>query len=139
LIGTGRADIGFFWNGFVALTNWAALRMAVAWGVRAVAFTYLAITLIHFLLLSGIVQRLIRLRWPDYLKAIGLPSVSALLMGLMVALATIPLQGRGVSPPIQLLVLCLWGALVYTGLNLVSNRTFLRSVLQLLLPSERSS
>src|SRR6478672_2590394 len=84
LLAKGRADIGFWWNIFVAAANLGIFSLVVSWGPVAVAAGYVALSVVYFVLILSILGRLIALSWRQYLALLMRPAIAALVMAVVV-------------------------------------------------------
>ncbi|MFX0206074.1 MAG: MOP flippase family protein [Candidatus Hodarchaeota archaeon] len=80
LLAKGRADIGFYWNVFAVIMVSIAVLVGVNWGIVGVAFAILTLQVPFFIILHPIVNRLIKLKFSQYFKAIQSPFLCSAIM-----------------------------------------------------------
>ncbi len=80
LLAKGRADIGFYWNIFAMIAVSIAIVIGVHWGINGAAMALLILALPSFLILQPIVNRLIEMRFENYLKALKIPFICTAIM-----------------------------------------------------------
>jgi O-antigen/teichoic acid export membrane protein len=132
LLAKGRADIGFWFNVYVAIENLIVFSIFVKSGTTAVAMAYLVIVSINFVLLQTIINYILALSWRAYLSAIMSFAIFALIMGLIVRFcwyAIEPKTGIGLLSTATLLIV---GAAVYAFCVLIFERAYLRNIVALL-------
>ena len=82
----GRSKLGFRWAVFTAIVNVTAFTVIVGHGAEAIAWTWVILIAVYWLLLTVILRSLIRLPVGGYLRAfVPSLSISALLVGVLVA------------------------------------------------------
>ncbi|WP_026692745.1 teichuronic acid biosynthesis protein TuaB [Peribacillus kribbensis] len=81
ILAKGRANIAFYWDSGMLLLYGAALYAAVLTGsLEWVAWSYVAVSVINFILGRWLLAALISLRWASYLQSLALPFVLSLIM-----------------------------------------------------------
>lgn len=80
LLAKGRPDIGLYWNVFVVIVLSFAVIGGANWGINGVAAAILLMQVPLFLIIQPIVNRLIDLKFSQYLNAIKLPFVCSVIM-----------------------------------------------------------
>ena len=80
LLSKGRADIGFYWNLFTVIIIAIGVFIGVNWGIVGVAFAILIVQIPLFIIIQPIVNKLIHLKFSQYLKAIQSPFICSLIM-----------------------------------------------------------
>lgn len=133
LLAKGRPDIGFIWNVIIAVVNTAVFLVAVDLGLQAVAWAYMILTLIYFVIFhSFVLNAVIGLRLGEYLASISRPALMSVVMGLVVGagyLAITPLAFNNVA---KLVCLVVTGVLTYAVLALVMESSYLGDLWNLL-------
>ena len=76
----GRADIGFYWNIIAMIWVSIAVSIGVNWGVNGVATAVLSLQLPLFLIIQSIVNKLIEIKYLQYLKSLKTPLISSAIM-----------------------------------------------------------
>ncbi|MDQ3847541.1 MAG: MOP flippase family protein [Thermoproteota archaeon] len=131
LLAKGRADIGFYWNVFVAIINFFSFWFAVSYGVNAVAWTYAFLSIIYFFLIVRILQYVISLPWKQYFAVFIYPAVSSAVMGSLVYVSFF-VALKKIDIQIALPILIILGGSVYIFSILILEKHNLLSFWQLL-------
>lgn len=132
LLAKGRADIGFKWNVCVAAGNTAIFWWFVRYGVFAVAWSFVAASVVYTVGGFMILYHVIRLRWSAYLAVLARPAFFSGLMGAAVHAGSVWLTGLMASRTLLLLGLVAAGAAVYFALMALFERPYLREMASLL-------
>lgn len=81
ILAKGKANIAFYWDAGVLVLYGAALFLAVAsHNLKVVAWTYVLVSLVNFLVGRWLLTLLIYLRWRHYLKTILIPFLLSILI-----------------------------------------------------------
>lgn len=109
----GRADWGFKWNVFVVAVNAFAFWLAVGSGILGVAWAYVLVSSLHFVLICALMKRLIHLELCQYFGVFKKPLLAALAMSVVVQV--VYLMTHAVAGPNvwELIALITAGALTY--------------------------
>ena len=129
----GRADIGFKWNMFLALTNTACFLLAAPYGVFAIASTYAVLTVLYFFGDRWLLYRVIRLKLGELFSALTVTWLMTIGMATTVLLAHTFLGGAIASETASLIALIGLGAAVYCGSMWIFEKRFVKSTIALLL------
>jgi len=132
LLAKGRADIGFKWNVFVALTNTLVFWLAVQRGVYAVAWSYLVLSILFIIIGRMILQAVIGLPWRDFVAVLIRPFLVALGTGTMVFTFFALLDNQPVNRILLLTMLVALGMVVDILLIGVFERRFVSESWKLL-------
>ncbi len=85
LLAKGRADIGFKWNVTVAAINTAVFWMcAKYYGVYAVAWSWVALSILYAILMQLILNYIVKLQFVDYVASFSKSLILSIGMGLVV-------------------------------------------------------
>jgi O-antigen/teichoic acid export membrane protein len=123
IITKGRVKTGFIWNCIIALCNTAVFLIAARRGAAAVAAAYSAVSLVYFLLsFRSYYAVTIRLSLRSYVRNIMLPVVMSAVMGTAVFGLHLALGRAHLGLLVELPMLVLSGAAVYTMLNMFLTR-----------------
>jgi len=76
----GRPDIGFKWNLFALCFIATAFFVGVKWGIVGVAVAYALVSIILSPIIQSITNRLIGLKWKDFLKQFINPTMGSMLI-----------------------------------------------------------
>lgn len=115
LLAKGRADIGFKWNVMVAIVNTCVFWGAAQASLLAVAMSYAVVSVLYWFGGRLILERLIGLKWREYIVALRVPIICAATMGLVVHVAGHAVRQTGWSPGIVLGALVVGGVFVYAA------------------------
>ncbi|PLT31816.1 teichuronic acid biosynthesis protein TuaB [Peribacillus deserti] len=81
ILAKGKADLAFYWDGGMLLLYGGALGIAVNTNsLEIVAWTYVLVSIINFILGRWLLSWLIGLRWSRYLRTVAIPFVLSLLI-----------------------------------------------------------
>jgi len=84
LLSKGRADISFYWNILGAVVSLALMGAAARWGVIGIAYARVVVAMIFFSLQFALRWYIIRMRPREFLNALKIPLLSAMVMALLV-------------------------------------------------------
>lgn len=134
LLGKGRADLGFIWDLVVALFNGVAIWLVVKQGVLEVAIVYVIVSFLNFILGRQLLYHVIQLKAKDYFSSLAKPTVSTLIMGIVVFLAqTAALHIFDMKPNWFLLVgLITLGAIIYFFILISIDKPYIKYALKLI-------
>ena len=133
LLAKGRPDIGFIWNVFIAVVNTAVFLVAVNLGLQAVAWAYMILSLIYFVILHSIVLNfVIGLRLGACLASISRPALMSVVMGLVVGAVYLAITPLAFNIVAKLACLVATGVMTYTVLALVMESSYLGDLWNLL-------
>jgi O-antigen/teichoic acid export membrane protein len=125
LLAKDRPDVGFKMNAFMLVVTALALWTVVGLGVAAVAWTYLGVVAISFLVWCHVLRAVVGFGLHDYLSAIGWPALLALGMGAAMEAAYLVIR-QGVAEPATILaILALAGVASYAVLVVRYRRRYL--------------
>jgi teichuronic acid exporter len=127
-----RPDIGFKVNLARLVGVAGALYLAVHESLLAVAWAYVGVSAVLFVVTRLVLERLIGLSWRDYLFTLLRPALMTLVMGLAVLLVTIPLEEVLDDARALFALQVLAGAATYAALVLTLDRSYARSIWALL-------
>ncbi len=129
----GRADLGFKWNIFVATTNLIVFWLLVKQGVLAIAWAYVILSFIYFVLIRFLMKYIIGLEWSEYLSVFKNPVLATLIMGFVVQ--SVFMFGHGLLGIniFSLMLLVMTGAITYSALIFRLEKTYLKELVNLLL------
>jgi O-antigen/teichoic acid export membrane protein len=128
----GRADIGFYWNLFVALVNTLVFWVAVKYSVHYVAGSYAILCILYFIISRSILRRIIGLSWTSYLRVLYMPFIFSILMGCFVY-AFSSIRCIRMSNVVLLFTQILFGGLFYLSLLIIFQKKYLLEMVPLLL------
>jgi len=106
LLAKGRADIGFWLNVAGTAVTVVVLWFVVGYGTSAVAWAHTVINIAFVVVELWVIRRIIGMRAPAYLRCLARPTLTTVLMGLVVAglYALLRLTSLGDTPELVLLV-----------------------------------
>lgn len=113
LLARGRADIGFKWNIFVAITNTLVFWFIVRYGVYALAWSEVVLCTMYFFITLRILHLLIGLDQTKYLTTLIRPTAISIAMGIAVIIAHTCLTGFAISKLLLLFGLIALGVVAY--------------------------
>jgi O-antigen/teichoic acid export membrane protein len=125
LLAKDRPDIGFRMNVFVLLFTGIALWSVVGLGVAAVAWTYLGVVVVSFLVWCRVLRTVVGFGLRDYLSAIAWPGLLALGMGAAMEAAYLAIRHGAAEPATILAVVAVVGAASYAALVVRYRRPYL--------------
>jgi O-antigen/teichoic acid export membrane protein len=109
----GRADIGFYWNlvysGVVFIVFWFTVQHSIF----MMAWSYVIISILSFILLGYIVLSVIDLKWIEYLQNILRPLFIIICMGVILYTSKGLLLKYNVNAYITLPILIIEGIIIY--------------------------
>ncbi len=123
-----RPDLGFKLNLLRIAIIGAAFSIAIGGGMKAIAWSFLGVTLIMAIVIGGILNRLIGLTLRGYLGAIRGPSLLAAAMVAAVLVATPGLSAALGGDGAVLIAQVALGVIVYLGFALLFAREEIRAV-----------
>jgi len=119
----GRPDIGFKWNLFTLCFIATAFFVGVKWGIVGVAVAYTLVSIILSPIIQSITNRLIELKWKDFLKQFINPTMGSMLIIVVVFSLKIFLLNRFVLSQFAILISSvLLGVGVYTSFIYLKER-----------------
>lgn len=133
LLAKGRTDIGFKWTVVLAIMNTSVFMFAVRYGVYALAWSYVVLSFVDFILERVILRSLIGLRWVEYRAALIRPTVMSAIMGAAVFMTESLLSRRLVGSHTLLVAVIAFGVVVYALLVLVLESNFLMEIWRLVI------
>jgi O-antigen/teichoic acid export membrane protein len=84
LLAKGRADLGFKWDFFVAITNAIVFMFVIPYGVLGVAWSRVIISIVNLFLGRLLLRSVIGLKARDYFAALLKPTLISIIMGSIV-------------------------------------------------------
>lgn len=126
----GRADIGFYWALFVAAINVPVFLLVVDHGLEAIAWTWVALMLLYWLLLAGVLRVLIGMGIGRYLRELARPLLVAGGTGGVLALGVALLERFTASAGVAVAVLVPLACLAAGALIWMFEREFLLTQLR---------
>lgn len=139
LLAHGRADLGFYWNLAVSVLNGAVFLVAVQWGVQSVAWSYAALSLLHFIGINRVICGFVQVQFSSYLQASARAFAATLIMASVLGIAEQALGAIQVPDPLTLAVLIGAGMLTYTLSALRLERPFFAEARSLLTGNGRGN
>ena len=134
LLAKGRPDIGFIWNFIIAIINTVVFLAVVDFGLQAVAWAYMILSLIYFVIFHRFVLKaVIGLRLGAYLASISRPALLSVIMGLIVGTGYVVIMPLAFQNVTKLVCLVATGILTYATLALVMESTYLSELKNLLI------
>ena len=131
LLAKGRADIGFVVSLIIAVINTVVFCLLVDYGVRAVAWSYVGLSSLIFIVTQIILKRVIGVGWIVYGKTLMRPLIMSVLMGAFVFGAWFLLKGAALPQVVLLILLITLGVVVYGLLSLALEGAIVREVWRL--------
>jgi O-antigen/teichoic acid export membrane protein len=131
LLSKGRADIGFYWNVFAIIMVSIAVIVGVNWGILGVAIAILILQAPSFFIIQPIVNRLIDLKFKQYIKAIESPFICSVIMVVGIILLRIILKNSNMLS--LFITIIVGGVIIYTVSYYIKDRDFfieLKSILK---------
>ena len=131
LLSKGRADIGFYWNVFAIIMVSIAVIVGVNWGILGVAIAILILQAPSFFIIQPIVNRLIDLKFNQYIKAIESPFICSVIMVVGIILLRIILKNSNMLS--LFITIIVGGVIIYTVSYYIKDRDFfveLKSILK---------
>ena len=114
VLAKGRADIGFKWNLFVATSNLLLFLIVAKYGVYYIAWSYTAITVLHFILgYRIIIYQTIKLGYRKFLSSIIKSSLFSACMGIVVHISMNYLQKIEINNILTVVLMALIGIFTY--------------------------
>lgn len=129
-LSTGRVDVGFRWNVFVASMNVIAFFVGIHFfGARGVAWSHVAVMTLYLPLLYWVVGSLIDMRVREALAVLVRPLAWSVVMALLVLCVERLVLSFEIETVTRLVGLVATGAVSYVALLLVCERPFLQWLL----------
>ncbi|WP_169823937.1 teichuronic acid biosynthesis protein TuaB [Bacillus marinisedimentorum] len=129
LLAKGRAGLVFVWDFFVAASNGLVFWYFVQYGTVAVAWAYVAISMVNFILGRFLLHYVIRLDNRLYFRALLKPVIINISMGLLVYGMYITTKGfMEEYVLIQLILLVAVGVITYITLFMLIDKPYLNNV-----------
>jgi O-antigen/teichoic acid export membrane protein len=125
---TGRTDVLFKWEVFTGSLIVLAFLLGLPWGIDGVAIAYFIISFLEGLPTFMVAFSLIGLKLTVFLRAISLPILLSVVMGIVVYCAKTYLPMGNESLGVQFVLLVLLGAATYMALSLSFQRKMLTSI-----------
>jgi len=113
LLAKGRADIGFYWNVFAVIVVSIAVIVGANWGIVGVAVAILILHVPFFFIIQPIVNKLIDLKFGEYVKAIQIPVVCSVVM--LAGIVTLRMIMSNISALPLFVIITVSGMLIYTS------------------------
>ncbi len=114
ILAKGRADIAFWWNVSIAITNTIAFYFAVFYGVYALSWVNLVLNIIYFFIYQSILVYIVELKLINVLEILKCPFLLSAWMGTMVLFLNFILLYMPIPSNIILGILVSFAALFYT-------------------------
>lgn len=111
LLAKGRPDIGLYWNVFVVIVVSFAVIGGANWGINGVAAAILLTQVPLFFIIQPIVNRLIDLKFSQYLNAIKLPFVCSIIM--LVWISSLKIIISDIDAIMLLVISIISGGIIY--------------------------
>jgi O-antigen/teichoic acid export membrane protein len=124
LLAKGRADLGFRINGVQVVLTLVVFLVAVRFGTLAVAWAWVGISLVSFVVWQPVVLRVIHLAVRDYLRALARPMLLTALLGLSLEAVYLALRSVVGSSLVLLGLLVAAGTFIHLGIWLLFDRRF---------------
>jgi O-antigen/teichoic acid export membrane protein len=124
LLAKGRPDIGFKWNALSVILDGSIFWLVVLHGVRAVAWSYVGLSIVHFIIGWLILHFIIDLNHREYMAVLLLPLAFSVLMGVTVYVSYLFLSGFIVNKHLLLACLLVLGMGVYSLVVLLKRKYF---------------
>lgn len=122
----GRPDLSFKWGCLAVVVNATAFIIGVRWGILGVTCAYLIAALVLEPTIQGWTNRLIDLRWPEFLKQFTIQAKGAGLIIIAILALKILLQKQlGVAPLFVLMASVVVGVLIYSALLFFTGKDLL--------------
>ncbi|MEA2076386.1 MAG: MOP flippase family protein [Candidatus Marinimicrobia bacterium] len=131
LLAKGRPDIGLYWNVFVVIVVSFAVIGGANWGINGVAAAILFTQAPLFLIIQPIVNRLIDLKFSQYLNAIKLPFVCSVIM--LVWISSLRIIISDIDTIMLLVISIISGGIIYFITYYMKDKTIfveLKSILK---------
>ena len=124
----GRADLGFKWNVFVVTANALVFWLSVKSGILAVAWAYVFVSAIHFVLICILLKRMIDLDLRHYSHVFKKPICATIAMVFVVQLVYLVTQTVAGPNVWELTALVVSGAAAYVFVLFNIEREFIGSL-----------
>lgn len=125
ILAKGRADLGFYWNIGVGLLNTVFFVVAAQYTAKHVALAYVAATILYSFLTAYIINRLIKLTYFNYVKAIAPAIFIGVGMSGVVYYSQCILEKVMDNQLLLLLMVLLFGFSTYVLLTLTFRRKYM--------------
>jgi O-antigen/teichoic acid export membrane protein len=132
LLAKGRADIGFNWNLFVAITNTISFFFLVKQGIYALAWGYVILAFLYSIGLQTILNKIICLKWKECIKILIKPTLFSILMIILIYIMDSFIDLFILNEVFRFINNVLVGITVYVILNLLFEREYSKIILQFL-------
>jgi O-antigen/teichoic acid export membrane protein len=134
ILAKGRADLGFAVNVVVLVVLGGSLLAVVRFGIIAVAFAYVVVCGVMFVMERALLHRLIGFSFRADLRALAGPAGITCVMGLVMGVAYVGVYTATRSAPITLITQAVAGSVTYGLLVANLERTYLHDLWALVRP-----
>lgn len=138
LLAKGRPDIGFRWTVLSVVLNGSIFWSVASYGVSAVAWAYMMLSIVHFGIGWLILRHVIELGCREYTAVLQRPLAFSILMGTTMFVGYSLLSGFEVNRLVILMFLLILGTSVY-GSVAFFERDYFRELRALLLNKRRTT
>ena len=134
----GRAEFGFKWNLMVAVMNTIVFYMVAGYGIIVLAWVFVGLSFIQFVVLQMIMDTLIELRLVEYVEQLAKQFIISIAMAVIVYMAYLSVRILGLGEIELLALLIVIGIVSYVLMNLVFNRDYIMELKRLIQQSRAS-
>ena len=134
----GRAEFGFKWNLMVAVMNTIVFYFVAGYGIIALAWVFVGLSFIQFVVLQMIMDTLIELRLVEYVEQLAKQFIISVAMALIVYMAYLSVRSLGLGEVALLALLIVIGIISYVLMNLAFNRDYIMELKRLIQQSRSS-
>jgi len=130
LLAKGRPDIGFYWNAFVTVAACVAVIVGVHWGINGVASAILILHVPLFFIIQLIVNRLIDMRFIQYVKAVETPAICSIAM--LAGVLVLKMSFHNLYLPLLFAVTVITGTVIYLVSFYLKDRPTVRELVSMI-------
>jgi O-antigen/teichoic acid export membrane protein len=131
LLAKNRPDLGFKGNVVLFAAMAIVLLIAIQFGIMAVAWASLAVTLVAYVGWLLVLRRVVGLRAGEYVRALRAPCGFSVVMAGCMELLHLSLSGAAVQPLLVLVAVGSTGSLVYAGMLAAFDASYVRGLWRL--------
>lgn len=123
ILAKGRADIGFYWNIFTVIMVFLTVIVGIQWGIVGVATAILILQFPLFSIIQPIVNRLIDLKFRQYVEAIQLPLACSIIM--LAGIIVVKILAGNMNEILLFVLTVTIGVIIYTVSYYLQDKTVL--------------
>ena len=135
----GKADFGFRWNLTVAVMNSAVFYFIASYGIIALAWSFVCLSFIQFIILQLVMGTLIEMKLKEYALAIIKQILISIAMAFIVYISNVAIGVKNLGEIELLAILFIIGFISYALMNMVFNRKYLMELKSLIFYRKKST